>query len=299
MKLVEIGKKICELRNEMNLTQGELAEGICTQALISLIEKGESDPNATILYQIAKKLGVDVNYFFHIGSTPRLDYVHEVEKQVRKLRVVYQYKEMMDIVRTEEKNPLFYNDPQKLQFLYWHKSIYYFEVEKDHEKAEYMLKKAFDIFPRHKRAHTEIEMEMMMTRCNYRYQIGQYENVVELYSKLEHILVGTKRILTNKSIKTRFYYNLARAHTRLGHFGKSLALLEEGIDWCIECEELYLMPPLHYLTGYTYELMENYEKALEYLDYSIQLYDLTPGHPVEEFLSEKRSTYMEVLRGKA
>lgn len=45
--------------------------------------------------------------------------------------------------------------------------------------------------------------------------------------------------------------------------------------------------------------MENYEKALEYLDYSIQLYDLTPGHPVEEFLSEKRSTYIEVLRVKA
>ncbi|MHC8523300.1 helix-turn-helix domain-containing protein [Rossellomorea sp. H39__3] len=40
MKLAEIGKKICELRNEMNLTQGELADGICTQALISLIERG-------------------------------------------------------------------------------------------------------------------------------------------------------------------------------------------------------------------------------------------------------------------
>ncbi|WP_406686207.1 helix-turn-helix domain-containing protein, partial [Rossellomorea vietnamensis] len=59
-----IGKKIKELRQEVNITQGELAEGICTQALISRIEKGETDPNATALYQISKRLGVDVNYFF-------------------------------------------------------------------------------------------------------------------------------------------------------------------------------------------------------------------------------------------
>ncbi|MCM2607171.1 helix-turn-helix domain-containing protein [Rossellomorea marisflavi] len=111
MKLSEIGKKISELRNEMNLTQGELAEGICTQASISMIEKGELDPNATILYQIAKKLGVDVNYFFHIGSTPRLDYINEVEKQLRKLRIKHKYREMMEIVSIEEKNPLFYNNP--------------------------------------------------------------------------------------------------------------------------------------------------------------------------------------------
>lgn len=51
MKLVEIGKKISELHKEMNLTQGELARGICTQSLISLIERGESDPSAELLYQ--------------------------------------------------------------------------------------------------------------------------------------------------------------------------------------------------------------------------------------------------------
>ncbi len=103
MKLVEIGKKISELRKEMNLTQGELASGICTQSLISLIERGESDPSAELLYQITKRLGVDVNYFFEIGSTTRLDYVNEVEKQLRRTRIFYQYNEMMEIVAAEEK----------------------------------------------------------------------------------------------------------------------------------------------------------------------------------------------------
>jgi len=81
-----IGKKIKELRQVVGITQGELGEGICTQALISRIEKGDIYPNATSLYQISKKLGVDVNYFFEIGTTPRLDYIKEVERQLRQLR---------------------------------------------------------------------------------------------------------------------------------------------------------------------------------------------------------------------
>jgi transcriptional regulator with XRE-family HTH domain len=50
-----IGKKIKELRRDVGLTQEGLAEGICTQALISRIEKGDIYPSATALYQISKK----------------------------------------------------------------------------------------------------------------------------------------------------------------------------------------------------------------------------------------------------
>ncbi|KQU57586.1 helix-turn-helix domain-containing protein [Rossellomorea marisflavi] len=297
MKLSEIGKKISELRNEMNLTQGELAEGICTQASISLIEKGELDPNATSLYQISKKLGVDVNYFFHIGSTPRLDYITEVEKQVRKLRILNEFEEMMNIVSIEEKNPLFYNDPKNLQFLYWHKSIYYSEVKNDHQQAVSILEEAFALFPNKKRATTELEIEMMLTIGIYEFSLGNYEAVIEEYDKIQKILNGTNRALNDKSIKTRLYYNLARAHTRLGNLEESTALSNEGIDWCIESEELYLLAGLHYQIGYNYELLGDYEKALEYLDYCILLYALTPEHPVNNgFLTEKRAGYLEALK---
>ncbi|MHC8523303.1 helix-turn-helix domain-containing protein [Rossellomorea sp. H39__3] len=260
MKLTEIGKKISELRKEMTLTQGELAEGICTQASISLIEKGELDPNATILYQIAKKLGVDVNYFFHIGSTPRLDYINEVEKQLRALRITYKYTEMMEIVSIEERNPLFYNNPTKLQFLYWHKSIFLFEVKKDHEQAVSVIEEAFTLLPNKKRAITELEMEMMMALGTYQFTLGRYQEVIDQYKKVQAILDETNREPVDKTIKTRLYYNSSRAHTRLGNLEDSQALLHEGINWCIESEELHLLPALHYQIGYNYELMGTMQK---------------------------------------
>ncbi|MDW4528227.1 helix-turn-helix transcriptional regulator [Rossellomorea marisflavi] len=292
MKLAEIGKKICELRNEMNLTQGELAEGICTQALISLIEKGESDPNATILYQIAKKLGVDVNYFFHIGSTPRLDYIVEVKKQLRTLRINYKFQEMKEIIRPEEKNPLFYNDPGNMQYMLWHKSIYAFEVEKDYSKAVSIMEEALALMPNKKRAYTELELEMLMSLGGCEHRSNRFEHAIDYFNKVETALVGTKRILVDKTIQSRLYYHLARAHTRLGHYLQSISLATKGIQWNIQHEQLYLMPVLHYQIAYNYELMDQYEKTLEYLDYSLQLFEFYPDNPAGGFVLEKRSEYV-------
>lgn len=297
MRLVEIGKKISELRKEINLTQGELASGICTQSLISLIERGETDPSAEVLYQIAKKLGVDVNYFFEIGSTTRLDYVNEVEKQLRRTRIFYQYNEMMEIVEAEEKNPMFYHDPRKLQLLYWHKSIYFAEEKKEYSKAIDLLKMAIDLVPAKNRAYTELELEMMMSLGGFEYRLEHFKEMLCQYQKVETIINSTSRILSDTTIKTRLYNNLGRAHTKIGKYEKSNTLLNKGIDWCIECGDLYLMPALHYQIGYNHELMGDYDKALEYLDYSISLYKLNSEYPLQEFLSERRAHYLEKLKG--
>lgn len=296
MKLMDIGRKISELRTEMNLTQWDLAEGICTQASISLIEKGELDPNATTLYQIAKKLGVDVNYFFHIGSTPRLDYVYEVEKQLRELRIMQKYEDMMRIVKVEEKNPIFYRDHARLQYLYWHKSIYYFEVKKDYEKAVEQLDIAITLVPAVNRAFTEHEIEMIMTRGAFEYNVGHVEEAIDYYKKVSKVLEGTSRILHDKSIKSRYYYNLARAYTNIGKLKESTALLTEGIEWGIENEELYTMAEFHYQIGYNYERMNDYKHALEFLDLSIDLFNLRSENPYKTFLAEKRTRFLQALK---
>lgn len=295
MKLMDIGRKISELRTEMNLTQWDLAEGICTQASISLIEKGELDPNATTLYQIAKKLGVDVNYFFHIGSTPRLDYVYEVEKQLRELRIMQKYEDMMRIVKVEEKNPIFYRDHVRLQYLYWHKSIYYFEVKKDYVKAVEQLDVAIALVPAVNRAYTEHEIEMIMTRGAFEYSEGHVEEAIHVYKKVGKVLEESNRILHDKSIKSRYYYNLARAYTNIGKLEESTVLLTKGIEWGIENEELYIMAEFYYQIGYNYERSNNYERALEFLDQSIALFNLRSENPYETFLADKRTRFLEAL----
>ncbi|PFA67313.1 XRE family transcriptional regulator [Bacillus sp. AFS015802] len=282
-----IGKKIKELRKGVQLTQGELAEGICTQALISRIEKGDIYPSATALYQISKKLGVDVNYFFEIGTTPRLDYVQEVERQLRKLRVKHHYEEMMDIVKVEEKNPIFNQTDFNSQLLLWHRAIYTQEVLKDKVTARILLHEALGLTYDHKKALSEREMEIMLSLGVIDFSEENYDGALKYYEQVKNGLKGSKQ-LHDKAIKTRLLYNIARLYTRLERYEKSNENCKEAIRWSINEENMYALGHLHYHVGYNYELLKQYQKALPYFEKAILIFELQDEHVYLDYLRKRK-----------
>jgi transcriptional regulator with XRE-family HTH domain len=292
-----IGKKIKELRKVVGLTQGELAEGICTQALISRIEKGDIYPSATSLYQISKKLGVDVNYFFEIGLTPRLDYVREVERQLKKLRVKLKYDEILEIVKTEEKNPLFLKDETNLQLLYWHKGIYVNEVEKNKDEALILLERALSLTYNTKKAMSEREMNIMISMGILEFSRRNHERALEIYEDVNAALTYNDQ-LSDKSIKTRLLYNIARVLTRLGNYHESTRYCEEGIRWIIEEENLYGFAQLNYHIGYNLELEEKYGEALPYLVKAAMLFDIQYNTTLSAFIEGKIEELKEKIEGE-
>ncbi|PFA66787.1 XRE family transcriptional regulator [Bacillus sp. AFS015802] len=281
-----IGKKIRELRKAVGITQGDLAEGICTQALISRIENGDIYPSATALYQISVKLGVDVNFFFEIGTTPRLDYIIEVEKQLRHLRVYRKYEEMMELVKNEEKNPLFYKDNELLQLLCWHKGIYQFEVNRDAETAFTLLHKAFHLTAHQKKAMSEREMEILASNGAIHYNKHQYEEALHYFKQVETAMNTTGQ-LQDKSIKTKLFYNIARALTRLGELDESSKYCHKAIKWGFDEELLWGMGELHYQIGYNYELKNQYEEALPFFTHALHMFELRNDEPYVAFLAPK------------
>lgn len=62
----KIGEKIRELREQQGLTQGQLArEADLSQGYLSQLEMGEvKNPSASVLFQIARALKIDVNVLF-------------------------------------------------------------------------------------------------------------------------------------------------------------------------------------------------------------------------------------------
>ncbi|MGR3765873.1 helix-turn-helix domain-containing protein [Rossellomorea sp. NS-SX7] len=289
-----IGTKIRELRKDIGLTQGELAEDICTQALVSRIEKGDIYPSAASLYQISKKLGVDVNYFFEIGSTPRLDYVKEVERQLRKMRIKLKYNEMMDVIKVEESNPLFYKDSTNLQLLYWHKSIYLFEVKKDHKKAIDLLTEAYHLTAAQKKVLTEREIEILMTLGVFEFNLGNQDQSMEYYNKV-HSALSTLEHLNDKSIKTRLLYNIARSLTRLGNYKESTRYCEQAIKWCVEEEHLWGLGELYYHIGHNYEQEGKLEEALPYVEKSMIIFEMRNNDGYHSYLLKKKEQIMSKM----
>jgi transcriptional regulator with XRE-family HTH domain len=291
-----IGKKIRELRKAVGITQGELAEEICTQALISRIENGDIYPSATALYQISGKLGVDVNYFFEIGTTPRLDYIIEVEKQLRYLRVYRKYEEMMELVKNEEKNPLFYKDNELLQLLCWHKGIYQFEVKRDAETAFTLLHKAFHLTAHQKKAMSEREMEILASNGAIHYNLHQYNESLHYFREVETAMNTTGQ-LQDKSIKTKLFYNIARVLTRLEELEESSEYCHKAIKWCFDEELLWGLGELHYQIGFNYELKNQHNQALPFFKRSLQMFELRNDEPYVAFLGPKIEEISKRLPG--
>jgi len=279
-----IGKKISELRKLLGLSQKELANGICTQAQISKIENGDTNPYSSTLYQISQRLGVDVNYFFDIGSTPRLDYVKEVSRQLMIARRNLNYEEMKQIVENEELNPLFTRNRKNLQLLLWHKGIYEYKLFQRTERSLELLDEAIALtYTKH---WTEREIEIYICKGVILFDENRLEEALSIYKPAEKYL-RLLPYLHDKTIISRLYYNTARTLTRLQNYEQSIATCKEAINWCIEKDNLYLLGELHYHIGYNYELLNNLEHAKTYMEKSLLIFELQADQKYVHFIQTK------------
>ncbi|MDQ0218463.1 XRE family transcriptional regulator [Peribacillus cavernae] len=281
-----IGQKIKELRKQAGLSQGELAKGICTQAQISKIERGDVYPYASTLYLISQRLGVDVNYFFDLGMTPRLDYVQEVKNQLTIARWNMNYTEMEEIVETEENNPLFKQNKRNYQLLLWHKGIYEYTIYKKAQKAMDTLKGAILLTQSTDKIYSEREIEILLSIGSIYFEEKMYKKAFVTYKTCNDYL-SMLPYLTEGTVKTHIYYNMARALTRSNQYRESNTFCEEAIKWCIHKSSLYLLGELHYHIGYNFELTSDFSSAKEYMEKAKMIFELQNEKRYIPFIEKK------------
>lgn len=279
-----VGEKIKELRKQMGLSQKELSHNICTQAQISKIEKGEVLPLSSTLYLISRRLGVDVNYFFDIGTTPRLDYVEETFRQLKAARRNTDYHTIKQIVKAEEKNPLFTHHKKNYQLLLWHKAIYVFEIDRDFNRAVKLINEAIELT--FDTVFTEREIEIFISKGIFHYEEGFIDDSLTIYEQAFKA-INQLPYLKDDTIKSRLYFNIAKSLTEQSMFDASITYCKEGIDWAIQQDNLYLLAHFHYHIGYNYELQKNFDLAIPYMQDALMIFQLVKDHRYTDYIEGK------------
>lgn len=286
MDFSAIGQRIRELRKSIGLSQEELARDICTQAQISKIEKGDVYPYANTLYLISQKLGVDVNYFFEIGSTPRLDYVSEVARQLMLARRNFKYQEMERIVKAEQHNPLFIQNTRNRQLILWHKGIYEHVLYGNVEKALELLNEAIDTTHKLDKVWSEKEIEILLTIGVVYFEEENYNEALITYLKAKKYLVQLP-FHNDNTLLPRLYYSIARVYTRMLNYNESIVYCKQAIKWCLEKDNLFTLGELHYQISYNYEMLHNYPSAKTYLERAITIFELQQDEKYLVFIKDK------------
>ena len=289
-----IGQRIRELRKSLKLSQEELAEGICTQAQISKIEKGDVFPYANTLYLISQKLGVDVNYFFEIGSTPRIDYVNEVFRQLRLTRRSLQFEEMDRIIKLEEKNPLFTQNNRHLQMILWNKGLCEHALYKNTEGGIKILWEAIELTHTNNKVWTEREIEILIAIGSIYSEEGRTQEASDIFlGALENLQQLV--FISDNTILPRLYYNLARVYGMLENYEESNYYCKKGIKHCLSKDNLYPLGELHYQICYNYEKMGQLDKALSYLDKAVIIFELLEDQTYLPTLKDGRQNLLHLI----
>lgn len=282
MHLGNIGKVLKDLRGHSGLTQSQLAEGICTQAQISKLEKGSEVPSSITLFLISQRLGVDMNYFFNITSTPRLDYIKEFMKQVRNYTGKREYEEVMKLLKAEENSPILNNSFNK-QFVLWHEGICIYYLTDDYSKSIEKLTTALDLTKKDQKVYSEREIEILNSIAIIHNEHKQYELSSDVFEKaLNHLTYLP--VLQDNQIPIRILYGYSKTLRSLGEYKKSIEQCNRGILLCRRSEILYLMGELYFQKGLNYKSLGDIPSAIPNFNMATKAFSLEENKAYEDFV---------------
>ena len=99
--LIDLGKRIIELRTQKGVTQEKLAEMVdYSPNHISKLENARTNPSFDLLVKIAQALDVDINELFKFKKYESIDHIKQTlnkminssnEKDIRLLYSIYNY----------------------------------------------------------------------------------------------------------------------------------------------------------------------------------------------------------------
>lgn len=262
-----VGALIKTRRKELYLTQGELAEGICTQAMISKIEREDLDPNGSLVDKIAKKLRVTVSYFY--GEQP----VFSEDKHLTRVKeLIYEEMSASNFDRADllmETNKDLIKMAVALEdkyFFNWIEGCLYYYRDFDSKKALKYLKS----IPIKNIMETDLAFEITSSIASIYSHESDKKKALEIYEKANFM----QNKHTSIEAKAKFIFNFALTLKENEQYKRSLGVTLEGIDIIQKNHSLLSLGNLYWLKGILFDEFSQYEEAIEAYKTALMLFKI-------------------------
>lgn len=261
-----LAEKFKAKRKELKLSQKILAQGICEQSQISKIERGNYMPAADLLYKLAERLNVTVDYFFNDAVVLRSN-LSDFKQLATKLLDDRNYPDL-DYLYKLEKVKHSYLIAEDKAYLDWIQAILYFYLHDKKEEATQLLEQVLSTLKKTDNSYPRL----LNTLSNF-YSLLELEEQYEAKHQELVSIYQTKNLDYQEDlfgyIRVRYNY----AHHLLGK-DKKLEAIEEAlaaIDICRKHHTSFqLAPLLTILANASLEFLDS-EKLRTYYQDAIDL----------------------------
>ena len=289
--LNSIGKKIKLLRKQKGFTQQQLSAGICTQALVSMFESDETIPSSVVLYKMAKRLEVDINYFFET-FTPSAQFYskgNNVFSVIRQLVHHFEYHSANIIVEhelTKVKNLTNYEKA----FYYWHKGIFEWELQQNKESALNYFDEAIGLAT----DEEELIVSILNSKAIIYYRNKDYENALETHLQCLPFFENNKG--EHNLLFRKVLFGLSRTYVYNENLDKAYETCEKGIKITTKDESTYLLGELLFQKGKILKRKELVNEALLAFNQAKVLFQLNQKANYEELCNKNIDAILTVIR---
>jgi tetratricopeptide (TPR) repeat protein len=268
-------------RKQLGFTQCQVAEGICTQGLISMIESGKSIPTADVLYALSKRLKLSLEECFQPWGN-ELEHAQWIRSELKRCIRYRCYEELPKYLYEAKKNS-FFQEGEAFSFLLWHESLYLFFVKREVKKAIEMVEKASEVIPYSDKFRL---IELENTRGIYYADNREIEKAINIFQNALE-LWDTLTLRMDETLDIRIRHNLSKAHFALKNYEKALLHCDRAIERCVEVDTMCIYADLHYLKGQILFHKEEKEQSLRMFRLALHLFETSKQIKFLEITQQK------------
>lgn len=266
------GDVLKQIRRKRGLSQTALAEGICTQATISLMEKQDRLPKMDILTAICERLNIQPDRIIEKEVSGINDTFNQIIDALTD-QEFDQAKKLIDKIRVKDLNSDF--DKQRYYYLLGMVQIKDGNIDDAIFNFELVLTQF---------ATTSANIYLAMTTAGMALaylQRNDRDRAVRLTNRSVK-LIDNKKLIGSLHQWASINCQIAELYWRLGEPEKAIESAERGIKLCRERESLFLLDQLYMYVGRAYIEFGDKEKAKENLEVAKSLSIARHGDVMEK-----------------
>ena len=254
---MELGKIITFYRKSQAMTQKQLAQGICSQGEISLIEKGQRIPSITVIHQISERLGVSLNAFDNLEHSSNLVSLNKIFSKLELFVNERHYYPMKELLTSDLLQQCITTTDKQTYYAYL--GIFLNYQNKDYQKAletyrialqesnPLSFKNILDI-PKHKNLFSRTETLLLAGAASTLFLLKKYESAGTLYDLACKNVKHLKSQISVQILGTIFY-NACKNYKELNNYEKAIQIGKTGISYEQSHKAVYRSAEIYFEMG--------------------------------------------------
>jgi HTH-type transcriptional regulator, pleiotropic regulator of extracellular virulence genes len=259
MGIADLGKEIIRLRKQNSMTQNDLAQDVCTQAALSLIERGQNKPTLETIFFISLKLNKPISYFLQYLLDDNVEYINRTVSFIEKLTFKQRFNDVHQLTKKELRSMENNNRTWFEQYLRWMNVISSYRLKRENYQMTVsllkdLLKEEYFLINQKGFLHFKILNSLALIH-------GENDNLTSslmyynkaLKSEFKEV---TPSLLRQPEIyRLRILYNKAKTLYDLKKYQEALDTVNQGIKESKENENISMLGNFYYYQGQCYEKM--------------------------------------------